>query len=57
MDALRKAGDSCGARIQVVARGMPAGLGEPLHLKHALIVPRGVAEGVVNIANQNGQVW
>ncbi len=30
MDALRKDGDSCGARIQVVARGMPAGLGEPL---------------------------
>jgi chorismate synthase len=30
MDALRKAGDSCGARITVVARGMPAGLGEPL---------------------------
>jgi chorismate synthase len=30
MDALRKAGDSCGARITVVARGVPAGLGEPL---------------------------
>ena len=30
MDALRKAGDSCGARIEVVARGVPAGLGEPL---------------------------
>ena len=30
MDALRKAGDSCGARITVVARGMPVGLGEPL---------------------------
>jgi chorismate synthase len=30
MDALRKAGDSCGARITVVARGMLAGLGEPL---------------------------
>ena len=30
MDALRKAGDSCGARIEVRARGMPAGLGEPL---------------------------
>jgi chorismate synthase len=30
MDALRKAGDSCGARIRVVARGMPVGLGEPL---------------------------
>jgi chorismate synthase len=30
MDALRKAGDSCGARINVVARSMPVGLGEPL---------------------------
>jgi chorismate synthase len=30
MDALRKAGDSCGARIEVRARGMPVGLGEPL---------------------------
>ena len=30
MDALRKAGDSCGARIDVVARGVPVGLGEPL---------------------------
>jgi chorismate synthase len=30
MDALRKAGDSCGARVQVIAQGMPVGLGEPL---------------------------
>ena len=30
MDALRKAGDSCGARLTVSARGMPVGLGEPL---------------------------
>jgi chorismate synthase len=30
MDALRKAGDSCGARIEVHARGVPVGLGEPL---------------------------
>ncbi len=30
MDALRKAGDSCGARIRVTASGVPAGLGEPL---------------------------
>lgn len=30
MDALRKAGDSCGARIRVTAAGMPTGLGEPL---------------------------
>ena len=30
MDALRKAGDSCGARIELRASGVPAGLGEPL---------------------------
>ena len=33
MDALRKSGDSCGARIRVVARGVPSGLGEPLYDK------------------------
>ncbi|MEO7129020.1 MAG: chorismate synthase [Rhodoferax sp.] len=30
MAALRKTGDSCGARIRVVAAGVPVGLGEPL---------------------------
>ena len=30
MDALRKAGDSCGARVRVTASGMPVGLGQPL---------------------------
>ncbi len=30
MDGLRKAGDSCGARVRVEARGVPVGLGEPL---------------------------
>jgi len=30
MDALRKEGDSIGARINVIARGMPPGLGEPI---------------------------
>ena len=30
MDQLRRAGDSCGARIEVRAHGVPAGLGEPL---------------------------
>ena len=30
MDALRKKGDSCGARLEVVASGMPVGLGAPL---------------------------
>ena len=33
MDALRKSGDSCGARIRVVASGVPVGLGEPLYDK------------------------
>jgi chorismate synthase len=33
MDALRKCGDSCGARLSVTARGMPVGLGEPLYDK------------------------
>jgi len=30
LDGLRKAGDSCGARIAVAARNVPVGLGEPL---------------------------
>ena len=33
MDAMRKAGDSCGARIEVRAFAMPVGLGEPLYDK------------------------
>ncbi|WP_050478606.1 chorismate synthase [Herbaspirillum rhizosphaerae] len=33
MDALRKAGDSCGARIDVVAQNVPVGLGEPIYDK------------------------
>ncbi len=31
MDALRKSGDSCGAKITVVARGVPVGWGEPVY--------------------------
>ncbi|HAZ34165.1 MAG TPA: chorismate synthase, partial [Gammaproteobacteria bacterium] len=30
MDALRKSGDSIGARVNVVATNMPSGLGEPI---------------------------
>ena len=43
MDALRKSGDSVGARIDVVATGVPPGLGEPVFdrldadLAHALM--------------------
>jgi len=33
MDALRKSGDSCGARLRVVATNVPVGLGEPLYDK------------------------
>lgn len=33
MDSLRKAGDSCGARIDVVAQRVPVGLGEPIYDK------------------------
>jgi chorismate synthase len=33
MDQLRRDGDSCGARIDVVARNVPVGLGEPLYDK------------------------
>jgi len=33
MDALRKDGDSCGARIDVVAQNVPVGLGEPIYDK------------------------
>jgi chorismate synthase len=31
MGALRKTGDSCGARLRVVAQGVPVGWGEPLY--------------------------
>ena len=43
MDALRKAGDSCGARIEVRASGVPVGLGAPLfdkldaHIAYAMM--------------------
>jgi chorismate synthase len=33
MQALRKSGDSCGARLRVVAKNMPVGLGQPLYDK------------------------
>ena len=33
MDELRKAGDSCGARIRVTASRVPVGLGEPIYDK------------------------
>ncbi len=33
MDELRRQGDSCGARIEVVAHNVPVGLGEPIYDK------------------------
>ena len=33
MDRLRKSGDSCGARVTVVAHGVPVGWGEPVYGK------------------------
>ncbi len=33
MNALRKSGDSCGARLRVTATGVPVGLGQPLYDK------------------------
>jgi chorismate synthase len=38
MDALRKEGDSIGARINVVATGVPVGLGEPVFDKLEAVV-------------------
>src|SRR5262252_2737342 len=43
MDALRKSGDSCGAKLTVVASGVPVGWGEPVYgrldadLAHAMM--------------------
>ena len=33
LDALRKSGDSCGARLRVSASGVPVGIGQPLYDK------------------------
>ena len=33
MDNLRKAGDSCGAKLRVVASNVPVGLGEPIYYR------------------------
>jgi chorismate synthase len=48
IDGLRRAGDSCGARVRVIASKVPAGLGEPLYDKmdadiaHAMMGINGV---------------
>ena len=45
MDSLRKQGDSCGARIEVVANNIPIGLGEPLFDK----LDANIAHAMMNI--------
>lgn len=45
MDSLRKQGNSCGARIQIVANNVPIGLGEPLFDK----LDANIAHAMMNI--------
>ncbi|GAB3733059.1 chorismate synthase [Luteimonas pelagia] len=45
MDALRKSGDSVGARIEVVADGVPPGWGEPVYGK----LDAGIAAAIMSI--------
>ncbi len=45
MDALRKSGDSIGARVNVVATNMPAGLGEPIFDR----IEADIAHGIMSI--------
>ena len=63
MDSLRKAGDSCGARLRVSASGVPVGLGEPIYdrldadIAHAMMglnAVKGVeiGDGFASVAHQ-----
>ena len=64
MDALRKSGDSIGARINIVASGMPVGLGEPIfdrleadvaHAMMSINAVKGVEIGAgFNVITQKG---
>ncbi len=45
MDALRKSGDSIGARVNVVATNMPVGLGEPIFDR----IEADIAHGIMSI--------
>ena len=45
LDGIRKSGSSCGAVIEVVASGIPAGLGEPVYGK----IDTDVAAGLMSI--------
>ena len=51
MDRLRKSGDSVGARVEVVARGVPPGLGEPVFDK----LDADIAHGMMGINAVKGQ--
>jgi chorismate synthase len=50
MDALRKEGNSIGARINVIARGMPPGLGEPIFDR----LEADLAHGLMSINAEKG---
>ena len=66
MQALRKSGDSCGARLRVAARNVPAGLGQPLYdrldadIAHAMMglnAVKGVeiGDGFASVAQKGSQ--
>ncbi len=55
MDALRKAGDSCGARIEVRARGMPVGLGEPLFDKLDADIAYAIGSGFATVQERGSE--
>ena len=63
MSALRKSGDSCGARLRVSAQQMPVGLGEPIYdrldadIAHAMMGLNGVkgveiGDGFASVAHR-----
>jgi chorismate synthase len=64
--ALRKSGDSCGARVRVVAEHMPVGLGEPIYdrldadIAHALmglnaVKGVGIGDGFASVAQKGSE--
>ena len=66
MNALRKSGDSCGARLRVTARKVPLGLGEPIYdrldadIAHAMLglnAVKGVeiGDGFASVAHRGSQ--
>ncbi|MDO5057291.1 MAG: chorismate synthase [Lautropia sp.] len=66
MDGLRRAGDSCGARLELVASGVPVGLGAPLYdrldadIAHAMMAINAVkgveiGAGFASVAQRGSQ--